>query len=784
MEFQILQVEPLYSVSGKYSLIQVFGRTEDGRSVSALVRDVQSYFYIESDTPESLVDALNKKLLSQLSYATCRRHGCDRVRCPNRTARGHIYRPQVPCFEPCMAHQDPEGDPITLGGTVQRRPLIGWGAPRTFHRVNVAQPYWLPHCKRIMHKWGHTASEAHIDHVTRFMADRGLVGCGWARVGKLEEPPEDYECNSDIVGVTDTIEPVDRDDCAPLRVLAFDIECISPSGEFPEPSKPEDQVIQISAVLLRFGAEAQEKHMFVLDGCDGIEGAHIHAFTDEADLLSAWRDFILDKDPDIMSGYNSNQFDLPYLFRRAVMLGLGDFAFQGKVRRRHVQYKTVFNSAQTGAQAWDRHLIAGRVCMDVHELIRKGKNLRSYKLNDISEQVLGDKKEDVSYREILPLHRGSSADRAKLAKYCLQDSVLVMNLILKLMLITNNVELARVTGIQLSQVWEKGQTFRVESQVLRFGMDKYLIPTFRKDYDEGRTVVDAYDGMHLELNRRMGHPERGSEPPEFIGATVIEPDAGFYAESPIATLDFASLYPSIMMRHNLSFDTLVFTEDHARESGLSPGDYAQSPNGYLFVRREKQKGILPRILEQLLSRRKLAKRAMAEATDPFLRGIMNGRQLALKVCANSVYGYCGSPTCAIPCQGISTSVTAYGREMIFNSKKFVEDRHPDCKVIYGDTDSIMIKFPPGTAVATAIERAKGMEAQFVEEKFFAKPIFLEYEKVFFPFLLLKKKKYVALKYEEDPTRGKIDAKGIEMVRRDNCLLVSKTQTTLIDILMK
>ena len=123
----------------------------------------------------------------------------------------------------------------------------------------------------LLHKWGVPVHEAHIDHVTRFMADRGLVGCGWARVGPLGPVPQGYECNSTVAGVTDTIEPVQRDECAPLRVLAFDIECISPSGEFPEPSRPGDQVIQISAVLSRLGDEGQERHMFVLDGCDPIE---------------------------------------------------------------------------------------------------------------------------------------------------------------------------------------------------------------------------------------------------------------------------------------------------------------------------------------------------------------------------------------------------------------------------------------------------------------------------------------------------------------------------------
>jgi len=804
MDFQIIHAEPLYSVTGfdACNYIQLYGRTRAGESVSLLVEGIESYFYFSvgseyGNTASEFVLDLNCKLKRRIGWDGCRRYKCKCENCPNKTADREPYMPRTPCFDPCMYYQRAvAGDGmVTLHpDTFKKKPLVGFTArSRTYYRADVARPHWLSYCKSIIQKKvkGITLFEAHIDPVTRFMTDNGLVGCGWVtfKPNGREMPPR-YSCTSAIQHVVHArdLTPLEEDGCAPLRILAFDIECVSPSGDFPEAHKIDDQVIQISAVTLRYGQvlEGGQRHVFVLNGCDPIGGVFIHNFTSERDLLADWKRFIMEEDPDIISGYNSNQFDMPYLFDRAAKLDIKDFACQGKIMDRpRVQYRHVFQSAQTGALSWERHLVSGRVYMDIYELIRKGTSLRSYKLNDVSETILGDKKEDVSYREILPLHRGSPADRRKLAQYCLQDSVLVMKLILKMLLVTNNVELARVTGIQLSQVWEKGQTYRVESQVLRFtGRLGYLIPTFVKDYEAHRTIVNEYDDMHRELNARRGRAERGSEPPEFIGATVIEPDCGYYANSPIATLDFASLYPSIMMRHNLSFDTLIFTNEHAAREQIGPDDWAETPNGYRFVTRERKKGILPMILENLLDRRKMAKRAMKEATDAFTRGIMNGRQLALKMCANSVYGYCGSPTCAIPCQGISTGVTSHGRKMIFDSKAFVEARHPDCKVIYGDTDSIMIKFPAGTTVATAIVRAKGMETQFVEEGFFAKPVFLEYEKVFFPFLLLKKKKYVAYKFENDPTVGKIDAKGIEMVRRDNCLLVSKTQKRVIDILLR
>jgi DNA polymerase delta subunit 1 len=119
---------------------------------------------------------------------------------------------------------------------------------------------------------------------------------------------------------------------------------------------------------------------------------------------------------------------------------------------------------------------------------------------------------------------------------------------------------------------------------------------------------------------------------------VIEPTRGFYKD-PIATLDFASLYPSIMMAHNLCYSTLV---PKWQKSQYKPEDITETPNGDIFVKASKKKGILPMILEELLSARKRAKNELAKSTDPFEIAVLDGRQLALKVSANSVYGFTGA----------------------------------------------------------------------------------------------------------------------------------------------
>ena len=131
---------------------------------------------------------------------------------------------------------------------------------------------------------------------------------------------------------------------------------------------------------------------------------------------------------------------------------------------------------------------------------------------------------------------------------------------------------------------------------------------------------------------------QGAGEDKYKGAVVIEPTKGFYIQ-PVATLDFASLYPSIMMAHNICYSTLIPPSQKHR---YSPDMYEESPNGDLFVKAQYKEGLLPEILAELIAARKRAKAELKEATDPFLAAVLDGRQLALKISANSVYGFTGA----------------------------------------------------------------------------------------------------------------------------------------------
>lgn len=200
-----------------------------------------------------------------------------------------------------------------------------------------------------------------------------------------------------------------------------------------------------------------------------------------------------------------------------------------------------------------------------------------------------------------------------------------------------------------------------------------------------------------------------------------------------------------------------------------------------------KKGLLPLILEELIAARKRARQELAKATDPFVKAVLDGRQLALKISANSVYGFTGAQVGQLPCLPISSSVTAYGREMIEATREYVLKRYNkangytyDSQVIYGDTDSVMVKF----GVPTIEEAMKlGKDAADYVTQYFVQPIKLEFEKVYCPYLLMNKKRYAGLLWTKPEKFDKLDAKGIETVRRDNCGLVRQTVQTCLNMLL-
>lgn len=202
-------------------------------------------------------------------------------------------------------------------------------------------------------------------------------------------------------------------------------------------------------------------------------------------------------------------------------------------------------------------------------------------------------------------------------------------------------------------------------------------------------------------------------------------------------------------------------------------------------------GILPEILTELLNARKATNEKLKVEKDPFVSAILDSLQKAYKITANSLYGQTGAPTSPIYFIAIAASTTAIGRERLYYAKAVVEENFPQADVIYGDTDSIFINFhikdetgkeiTNKEALVKTIEAAK-KAANIINSKV-PKPQVIAYEKTLHPFILITKKKYVGVLYNENPDKGTLKAMGIVLKRRDYAPIVKIVVGSIIDYIL-
>jgi DNA polymerase elongation subunit (family B) len=257
---------------------------------------------------------------------------------------------------------------------------------------------------------------------------------------------------------------------------------------------------------------------------------------------------------------------------------------------------------------------------------------------------------------------------------------------------------------------------------------------------------------------------------------------------------------------NIEFDTFKylrpFGKPKSKEVKTKVGTkicrWAQLP--------DNKKSIMPSILEELLDARANPRKKAKSESDPFMQNILDKRQLGYKVTANSLYGQCGARTSTFFEQDVAASTTATGRMMIIYAKRIIEEVYGDrvydtvshgpvkCRAeyVYGDTDSVFFTFNLENhetgekirgkpALEMTIEIAQ--DAAKLCTSYLKPPMGLAYEKTLMPFLLLSKKRYVGILYEEDPNKGKLKYMGLVLKRRDNCDLVKDVYGGVLDCLM-
>lgn len=517
------------------------------------------------------------------------------------------------------------------------------------------------------------------------------------------------------------------EDMHELRILAIDIETHNPLGKT---MRPEEHPI-IMAALCGEGFRkviTWKKFPTQLD--------YIEFVNSEVELLERVKHYIGQYEPDILTGYFSDVFDLPYIRSRAerykIKLGLGLDGSQPRVE------KTAANTTTE---------ITGIVHIDIFKFIRKvmrtSLQTAVYDLASVAKELLNETKDAVDIDKLYIAwdnHQGE-----QLESYCaynMQDAQLTLNLCRKVL--PNIMELTRTIGLPMFDVSRMSYSQLVEWYLIR----------------------QAREFNELAPNRPSSPEESRRRLTSYTGGFVYEPTPGLYRD--IAVFDFMSLYPTIISAHNVSPDTLNCSCCQNSSQNKVPGE----ENAWFCT---KRRGFIPTVIDEVIKRRVRVKEIIKAAGED---KTLNARQMALKTIANSMYGYFGffgARWYSIEC---AKAITAFGRNHI--QRVIGQAKSNGFRVIYGDTDSVFL-----TLDGKAKEGVHGFVAEV--NKNLPGMMELDYEG-FYPsgiFVGTKgtgqgaKKKYALISEE-----GKIKIRGFETVRRNLSAIAKETQEKVLDIILR
>lgn len=724
MIFQILDANYSYD-SQRNPLVQLFGSTPEGKSVTCKVAGFRPYFYagVEDGALEDVADELREMGLEV--------EAVDR-------------------FEPIGYQSSPKKMlKITAKDPKSVRTL----------RDPVRD---LPGVKAVY--------ETDILFRNRFMIDQGLGGMSWAKVDLPDwaggQASGQASGQTPIVKV-ESLSPLQHEANAPMRHMAFDIECLPLHGEMPRA-----EVSPIILISMAFEPEYRGQKDLVLVGKRvDCQRPDVLACQDETDLLSTFASILREYDPDIVAGYNSNEFDFPYIDTRAK------------------QIKVDIRAGRDGSSCYLRKIvnttnvsITGRVVVDLLPIIRSSFSLKQYTLRNAAAELLKMEKYDVDPKEIEALWAEGGEGLRRFISYARRDAVLALHLLLDLKLMDKYIALSRASGSLLQDIVNGGQSGMVENLLLRrFGERKRVVPP------KPDTEVSE---------------ERYIENDELKGGAVLVPEKGLLED--IVILDYKSLYPTIMMAHNLCYSTVV--------TGKSPqGDHTTTaPSGGKFVAPEVSPGIVPGVLRELLDQRTQTKRLMKAAGEEERR-FLDAKQYAMKILLNSFYGYSGYARARLYSLAVANAVTSFGRENIIKTKKIVDDigslylvdgsvvtrdelalgkagaKRFDLSVVYGDTDSVFVRIKPSLGEVSL------QEAELIGRKIaetvtasLPEPMELVFEAFARRAIFLAKKRYALWVFEPsgEAWKDRIKVRGMETVRRDWCELTSKTLKRCLELVLK
>ncbi len=511
-----------------------------------------------------------------------------------------------------------------------------------------------------------------------------------------------------------------------LRILAFDIETYNPEGKVTIPEK--HPIVMVSLYGDGFKKVITWKRFNTsLDYVEFVDG--------EAQLIERFKEFVNEYAPDILTGYYSDGFDFPFIIKRAekykIKIDVSLDYEQVRMPRGRTKEVDTTGIVHVDILTFIKRIIGRKMQTDV------------FTLDEVSNELLGEKKDEVELDRLADAWDKASDELDSFAKYNLKDSRLTYELCEKVL--ANLIELVKLVGQPIRDVYRMSFSQLVEWYIMRRADDfNQFIPNRPHN-----------DVLETRMSERIK------------GAFVFEPKPGLYEN--LVVFDFRSLYPSIIVSHNISIETLNCDCCKGKEK-------VPIEDKELWFCKKKE-GFFSSVLKDIITRRMRVKEIMKTA-DKKKKVFLDARQESLKTLSNSFYGYLGFFAARWYNKDCARSVTAYGRHYIHKVIDGAKEKGFD--VLYSDTDSIFLHLKGKT---------KEDALKFCEDINTKLPGMMEldfqgsYKRALFVSIKEAeagaKKKYALIDEEDN-----IKIKGFETVRRNVSPIAKRTQEEVIGIILK
>ncbi|KAI8606147.1 hypothetical protein EDD21DRAFT_425628 [Dissophora ornata] len=561
-----------------------------------------------------------------------------------------------------------------------------------------------------------------------------------------------------------------------MDVLSLEVHCHTRGALSPDP--------KIDPIQAVFYCWQTERDGLISNGwvpgklAVGRVGFDIHVAENEGAMMNEVIEHVRKLDPDILAGYEVHNLSWGYLVDRyQTLFGLDMSKLLSRVQpqKAPVLSKSAMESRDSYNSKHHSGLkFIGRHLFNVWRLIRGEVALSNYGFCNVVFHVLQQRVPHYSHETLAKWWAdGIALHQYRVVRYYLHKVQYTLQLIESQELVSRTSEFARVFGVDFYSVISRGSQYKVESMMVRLAKPENFIM--------------------ISPSRAQVAEQRALE----VIPMVMEPESGFY-EDPVVVLDFQSLYPSVMIAYNICYSTclgklgggtkLGVLNEYKVKDGILPlvqEHMHTAPNSVMYVSQDIRRGLLGRMLAEILDTRVMVKKAMKDYPDnKSLLKLLNSRQLSLKFIANVTYGYTSaSYSGRMPGIEIADSIVLSARETLERSIRFVNENPKwNARVVYGDTDSMFVQLK-GRTRQEAFE--VGYDIAETVTRMNPRPVKLKFEKVYHPCFLVTKKRYVGSSYETPNQKEPIfDAKGIETIRRDGVPAVQKIMETCIKTMFR